>query len=450
MATPHLDALELVQLSTPASPPSGRNLVYFKSDGNLYIKDSSGNESRLARPSFQQINPSTTGAIAAAAGDVVNVTGTATVTLPAAPVIDDKVLINRVNHTNTITLAANTGETVNGQSSVAAATHLGTNGNYSGQILCIAVSSTEWIAIGAGTDLGLGFTIESQLNVNGPFNFNGALQAHNNVQSGNYATSFNDFLIEFTATATATLNSFGGGIQVIVNSGTGTVTVAAGSGLTMAASALLSIGPNASAIYFLDNANVWQTVASFGPPTGTVTSTPDFFPAGWSSETYPRALQITSSLSAFTSGTLAMQAIYLGVGTVVSNLNFNNMTTAAGSPTHWWMALYDRNRNMLARTADQTTGAIASNTTITKAIAATAAGAVASFTTTYSGLYYIGIMIAATTVPTPEGRAAGGGNSRNQSPILNGNSDTGQTTPPSFPHTAGAITSGGIIYAGTS
>jgi len=41
------NALELKQLATPANPPSGSVLLYFKSDGLLYRKDSSGSETAV-------------------------------------------------------------------------------------------------------------------------------------------------------------------------------------------------------------------------------------------------------------------------------------------------------------------------------------------------------------------------------------------------------------------
>lgn len=200
----------------------------------------------------------------------------------------------------------------------------------------------------------------------------------------------------------------------------------------------------------------WNAIG--GPPASPVASglsfgpEVSFRPAGWTSESYPRQLQITSATGQpVVSGTLQMQAIYLQAGTPVGHLPFNTTTTAAVTPTHWWLGLYDNSLNQLAMTADQTTTALAANSQFSPAVATVAAGAATSFTTTYSGLYFIGIMIVAGTMPTLEGRG-GAANivSRFQTPVLSGTSDTGQTTVPAFPHTATGLTSNGIVYCGTA
>lgn len=187
------------------------------------------------------------------------------------------------------------------------------------------------------------------------------------------------------------------------------------------------------------------SVTSFGPEVS-------FRPAGWTSESYPRQLQLTSSGGqAMVSGTLQMQAVYLEAGTVVGHIDFNNLITTAVTPTNWWAGLYDNALNQLAVTADQTTGAIAANTPFSLAIATTAAGSATSFICPYSGLYYIGIMIVAGTMPTLESRATSANSlAKSQAPILAGTSDTAQTAPPAFPHAATALTANGTIYCGTA
>ena len=102
---------------------------------------------------------------------------------------------------------------------------------------------------------------------------------------------------------------------------------------------------------------------------------------------------------------------------------------------------------MLAQTADQLTAAWGTFTAKTLNIAADANGAAANYTTTYSGLHYLGIMVAATTVPTLTGGTPGTA-VPGLAPVLYGNADTGLTTPPAFPLTATSITAvNGAPYA---
>ncbi|MFF9894983.1 right-handed parallel beta-helix repeat-containing protein [Streptomyces longispororuber] len=152
-------------------------------------------------------------------------------------------------------------------------------------------------------------------------------------------------------------------------------------------------------------------------------------------ETTSRLRCGTSSSSA-SSGVLYLVPIWLPKGAVVSNLSFITGGTGVGTPTNYWFTLHDRSRVALARTADQTTTAWAANTTKTLAVAQTTAGSASSYTTTYSGLHYLGIMIKATTMPTLVGEGAMVAGSGSAPGF--GDTNTGQTTPPTV--TAGAFT----------
>ncbi|MEQ1660530.1 MAG: hypothetical protein ABL896_17335 [Hylemonella sp.] len=156
--------------------------------------------------------------------------------------------------------------------------------------------------------------------------------------------------------------------------------------------------------------------------------------AGTVAESMPRMMCSEANLAALTSGTLFLQAIYLRAGQKVSNLSFHSATTAAGTPTNGFFALYDQNRALLAQSANFTTEAWAANSIKTKALAA-------AYTATYTGIHYVGIMVTATTVPTLKGLTAKtGGQLAGQAPILHGNSTTALTT--SLPNPAAAITVG--------
>ncbi len=105
---------------------------------------------------------------------------------------------------------------------------------------------------------------------------------------------------------------------------------------------------------------------------------------------------------------------------------------AVGSATLGFAGLFDSSRNQLAVTSNDTTTAWAANTVKTLLVTT-------PYTVTTSGLYYVGIMVAATTVPTLKGPAALTATQvHGAAPIINGNSSSGLTT--SLPNPAAAIT----------
>jgi hypothetical protein len=140
-----------------------------------------------------------------------------------------------------------------------------------------------------------------------------------------------------------------------------------------------------------------------------------------------------SNIAAITaSGTLYLVAIFLRAGQKVSNISFFSGTTASGTPTHGLFGLYDASRNLLASSADFTTEAWAANTIKTKAMTT-------PYTVPTTGLYYLGCMIAATTVPSLIGMAAPNSvNFLSQPPIICGTSTAALTT--ALPNPAAAIT----------
>jgi hypothetical protein len=140
-----------------------------------------------------------------------------------------------------------------------------------------------------------------------------------------------------------------------------------------------------------------------------------------------------------TSGTLYLVPIWLPKGAVVSNISFASGSTAAATPTNWWFTLHNSAKVALARTADQTTTAWAANTVKTLAIAQTTAGSATSYTTTYTGLHYLGVMIKATTVPSLVSEGSVADFLASVSPGFGG-TDAGMSTPPTV--TSGAFTAG--------
>lgn len=98
---------------------------------------------------------------------------------------------------------------------------------------------------------------------------------------------------------------------------------------------------------------------------------------------------------ALTTQVMTSVPIFLAAGDVITNVSVRSGATAADTPTNWFFALYSNAATpaLLAQTADQTTGAIAANTTLTVALAT-------AQTISTSGIYWIGIMVKATAVPT--------------------------------------------------
>lgn len=157
-------------------------------------------------------------------------------------------------------------------------------------------------------------------------------------------------------------------------------------------------------------------------------------PTGALFDTFDRTL--INAQVAPTTATIYMSAIFLRAGTVISNLNLQTGTTALATGTNNWMALYDSARVQVASTADQGLAALAASTPFAWPIATVAAGAATTYTVPTSGLYYIGVMLKATTVCTLLGftRVASG------APILQGSSNAAQAAVNAFPFTATALT----------
>lgn len=118
-------------------------------------------------------------------------------------------------------------------------------------------------------------------------------------------------------------------------------------------------------------------------------------------ESYPRVNGVADR-AALTSGTVFLQSIRLPAAITVTTLNVLSITTPAGTPTHWWFALCDNTYTSLRATADQTTTAWAANTRKAVNLSST-------FVTTYEGLYYVAIMMTATTPVTLGGQAVNSG-----------------------------------------
>jgi hypothetical protein len=204
-----------------------------------------------------------------------------------------------------------------------------------------------------------------------------------------------------------------------------------------------------------EDGNSWTVYSSSGlvvtggllytdpPYTGTQSTTV--------STTIPPSSVGTATEAALTSGTITLYPLEIATGLSVGHLVFISGTTAASNPTNWWFCLCNASLGLLAITADQTTTAWAASTLKSLAIATIASGSASTFITTYTGTYYIGIMVKATTVPTLQGwtPAATTLLTTAASGVIGGKSSTTSlTTPSGFPTTYGAITNSAFYVYG--
>jgi hypothetical protein len=168
-------------------------------------------------------------------------------------------------------------------------------------------------------------------------------------------------------------------------------------------------------------------------------------PTGTTAVTFPRGLA-TVATGAMTSGTLYVVAIGLPKGLVVNNLTLATKSTALTGLSHGWYVLLDSGLVVRAVTADQTSGAWLSVTNTPYTLATGA------YTTTAGGLYYIGVMAAASGMPVMAAAGTMASGLASASPVFCATSSTSQTTPPSTGTTMGALTSAGsfTMYAATS
>lgn len=199
----------------------------------------------------------------------------------------------------------------------------------------------------------------------------------------------------YVAVDSTKINSFGGGVAVGKNLTVGTVSTLGDNGVGVIelanATTIPSTNPVGGALIYAtgsgtytrdSNGDVWPT-ASPATNGGVVN--------GAISQTLPITQAINST--ATVSQTLVIASCFISGGYSVGHIGFVTSTTAASSPTHWWTALLDKNYTQLAHSADQLTGAIVASTWFPLAM-------VTPFVTTYSGNYYLAVLIA-TSVTQP-------------------------------------------------
>lgn len=147
---------------------------------------------------------------------------------------------------------------------------------------------------------------------------------------------------------------------------------------------------------------LWPPNAS-GPPSGLTL----LVPGGVASNPYAidgsqgclgatfnrRATPVIHNANVSVSGVLALWAIDLPVQLRLTAISFWSGTTALAAGANQWFGIFDRNRFPLMLTADDGATAWAATTRKTLTLAA-------PLLTPYAGLYYLGILVVAGTVPT--------------------------------------------------
>jgi len=150
-------------------------------------------------------------------------------------------------------------------------------------------------------------------------------------------------------------------------------------------------------------------------------------------QSLPRNSHIANG-SLLLSGREQVALIYLQAGMVVRSITFVSATTAAVTPTNQWFSIRDLNRVLIRVTVDDTTTAWNANQAKTLLLSS-------AWTVPYSGFFYVGIMVAAGTVPSFTQATMTTGVSAIV-PISVGfdNTNLGLTTPATAPATSAAYT----------
>lgn len=116
-------------------------------------------------------------------------------------------------------------------------------------------------------------------------------------------------------------------------------------------------------------------------------------PTGTKAASQDGRMSSSGTSTAATTGIVVAFAMPIESGLLISNLTLTSIAAEA-TGTHAWVGVADNTGKVLGISADNTGAAyFAANTATTTAIAL-------PFTTTYTGLYYGFVCVAATTVPT--------------------------------------------------
>lgn len=120
--------------------------------------------------------------------------------------------------------------------------------------------------------------------------------------------------------------------------------------------------------------------------------------------TLPDRADADANLTAGTTGVTYLYRIFIPKNAIIQFLAFLNGSTALAGGTHQVFSIFDAAGNLQCYTADDTSAAWSANTWKELAVAKLAGGTtVSSWTCPSSDMYWLGEMIAATTMPTKRG-----------------------------------------------
>lgn len=150
-------------------------------------------------------------------------------------------------------------------------------------------------------------------------------------------------------------------------------------------------------------------------------------PAAAIAETLPRTGLTIASTAALVSGQVSLWGLYLYAGETITNITFVSSSTALVAGTNQWFTLAAPDGTRVGITGDD--GATAWNANSKKTLALAAAYLVPT-----DGVYYVGCMVAAATVPTLAG-VSNHGVIVGEAPIISArdSAHTGLTNPASAP-----------------
>lgn len=167
--------------------------------------------------------------------------------------------------------------------------------------------------------------------------------------------------------------------------------------------------------------------------TGGARNTSAYSRAGAIAENIPRVFVAYTAVGVLSTGRGQMVGIELFAGQAVASAVFHSEAAMSG-PTNQWAALYNASRSLLVTGVDQTTTAWGADSDKTFPFAST-------YTVPTSGLYYVMLVIVATTVPTL--RCFNAGAELATAPLVTGSVNTGLTTPATAPATTAVIAATG-------
>lgn len=190
--------------------------------------------------------------------------------------------------------------------------------------------------------------------------------------------------------------------------------------------ALAIVDADVSAISESKVTNLVTDLAARLPSPSGAASGAYLRPTAALAETFLRPGASTADGAVLSTGRLQLVAIPLPSGLLITSITFASKTTPGSGMTNQWFALFNNAASpvLLRQTADDTSTAWAANSLKTLTLSS-------SFTTTYAGLHYLGIMVAG-TVPSLVCVNSGTTYFASLPPVLTGTSTTGLTTPASF------------------